>query len=95
MLSFWTIQRAAGTGTLSGIAALFLWPAYAAWEQVEPVFVAALALTAFCGLSMLAISIHDLATRKRGTIMRRVRAFDIVWGCLLAGPTLAVLTDFF
>ena len=94
MLRFWTIQKAAGTGTLSGIAALFLWPAYAAWEPLEPVFMAALALTAFCGLSILAISIHDLATRKRGTMMRRVRTFDIVWGVLLAGPTLAALSDF-
>ena len=95
MLRFWTIQRAAGVGTLAGIAALFLWPAFAAWEQVEPVFVAALALTAFCGLSILAISIVDLATRKRGTIMRRVRTFDIVWGLLLAGPSIAALAEFF
>ncbi|WP_106639153.1 hypothetical protein [Allosphingosinicella vermicomposti] len=95
MLRFWTIQRAAGIGTLAGIAALFLWPAYAAWEAVGPLFIGALALTAFCGLSVLAISALDLATRKRGAIMRRVRTFDIVWGFLLAGPSLAALTEFF
>jgi hypothetical protein len=94
MLRSWTIQRAAGTGTLAGVAALFLWPVYAAWEWAEMPFMAALALTAFCGLSILAISAIDLATRKRGTVMRRVRAFDIAWGLLLAGPSIAALADF-
>jgi len=93
VLRFWTIQRASGVGTLAGIAALFLWPAFAACNMLFPVFAAALAVTAFCGLSILAISAVDLATRRRGASLRPVRSFDVAWGLLLAGPSIAALIE--
>lgn len=93
MARFWTIQRAAGLGVPAGLLSLFLWPAYAAWEAAQLPFIAALAVTACCGLSILAFTAIDLATRKRGQIMRRLRTFDLVLGLLLAGPSLAALTE--
>lgn len=99
MLSWWTIGRATGIGVVAGLAALILWPVYAAvQEAVLPPFLAALVVTAFCGASILWISAVDLATHSRGAQMRKVRAFDIVLGFLLAAPSsfqlYALLTDF-
>jgi len=92
MLGFWDIRRATGIGVVAGLAALVLWPLYAAYQ--EPVFwpfVAALALTAFCGLSLLIITFKDMYSRTRGKLMQRIRIFDVVLGLLLAVPSLAQL----
>ena len=89
MLDWWTIPRATGLGITAGIVALILWPLYAAWQ--EPLlwpFIAVLAVTAFCGLSILLITLKDIYSRTRGTIMQRIRIFDIVLGLLLAVPSL-------
>jgi hypothetical protein len=77
---------------MTGLAALILWPLYAAYQ--EPVwwpFVAALAVTAFCGLSLLIITMKDMVIRTRGKLMQRIRIFDVVLGILLAGPSLIQL----
>ena len=95
MLKRWTIQRAEGIGVPAGLAALLLWPAYAAWESVLPLFAAALAISAFCGLSILVITAFDLAVRRRGRSLRPVRGFDIALGLLLAAPSLLLLTELF
>jgi hypothetical protein len=95
---FWTISRAAGAGIASGLAALILWPIFAAYQ--EPFrwpYVAALGLTAFCGLTILSMTAADLVLRpKRGRRVRPIRAFDIGLGLLLLVPasvTLATLID--
>lgn len=99
MLRWWTIGRATGVGVVAGLAALILWPIYAALQDAVLIpFLVALALAAFCGVSILWISAVDLATQQRGVQMRKVRTFDIVLGILLAGPSAvqlyALLTDF-
>lgn len=88
MLRWWTIGRATGTGIVAGLAAILLWPLFAAWPEalIWP-FAAALAVTAFCGLSILLITLRDIYRRRRGTIMQRIRIFDVVLGLLLAVPS--------
>lgn len=89
MLSGWTISRATGTGVCAGLTALILWPFYAAYQDgVFWAFVAALATTALCGMSVLLITLKDIYTRSRGMLMHRIRIFDIVLGLLLAVPSL-------
>ena len=91
-LRFWDIRRATGVGVMAGIAALILWPLYAAYqESVLWPFVAVLAVTGFCGLSLLIITLKDMYSRTRGRLMQRIRIFDIVLGLLLAVPSMAQL----
>ena len=52
-------------------------------------FLFALAASAFCGLSILVITVIDIRNNRRGKALRPVRAFDIVFGLMLAGPGLA------
>lgn len=92
MLKAWTIGRASGVGTVAGLIALILWPIYAKVQAPAywP-FVGALAVTGFCGLSVLLITAGDLIRRKRGRALRPVRGFDIAFGLLLAAPSLMAL----
>jgi drug/metabolite transporter (DMT)-like permease len=92
MLRFWDIRRATGIGVMAGLAALVLWPLYAAYQ--DPLlwpFVGALAVTAFCGLSLLILTFKDMYRRTRGRLMQRIRIFDVILGLLLAVPSLAQL----
>jgi drug/metabolite transporter (DMT)-like permease len=92
MLSAWTISRATGVGVTAGVAALILWPVYAAYqERVLWAFIATLAVAAFCGISILAITAADMLLRQRGERLRPVRAFDLVIGLALAVPSLIQL----
>lgn len=92
MLTRWTIGRASGIGAVAGLAALVLWAVYASWEPVWPAFVAALLVTAFCGLSIFVITALDLRRRgPRGERLRPVRWFDIALAVLLTGPPLLAL----
>ncbi|HEY0627656.1 MAG TPA: hypothetical protein VGD10_13135 [Allosphingosinicella sp.] len=85
----WTIGRATGLGITAGVLSLILWPIFASWpEQLLVPFVAALVVTAFCGLSILLITLKDIYSRSRGTLMHRIRIFDIALGLLLAVPSL-------
>lgn len=92
MLRYWTIGRATGVGVVAGLAALLLWPAYAAFqESVRLPYLVALGIAGFCGVSILAITAIDLAFhRRRGRAVRPVRAFDIALGLLLAVPSLSL-----
>jgi uncharacterized membrane protein len=92
MLRWWTIGRATGVGVSAAMLALILWPAYAAWpEALHWPFVAALAVTALCGLSILLITLKDICSRTRGMLMHRIRLFDIILSLLLAVPSLVQL----
>lgn len=88
MLGFWTVPRAAGIGLVAGAAALALWTIR---HDLPAAYRAALAITAFCGLSVLAITAFDILTHRRGERMRAVRAFDIAVGLLLAAPSIDAL----
>lgn len=90
MLGWWTIGRATGIGVSAGLAALVLWPLYAAYqERVYAAFLIVLGIAALCGLSILWITAIDLLThRRRGESLRPVRAFDIAVALLLAVPSL-------
>ncbi len=92
MLRWWNIRQATGIGVTAGLAALVLWPLYASWQEalLWP-FAAALAVTAFCGLSILILTLKDIYTRTRGTLMQRIRIFDAVLGLLLTVPSLMEL----
>ena len=92
MLKAWTIGRATGLGITAGLAALILWPIYAAYqERVLWLFIAALLVAAFCGLSILLISLGDIVLHRRGDRLRPVRAFDLIVGLALAVPSLIQL----
>jgi hypothetical protein len=93
LLKSWTLQKAAGAGIVSGCAALILWPLYAAFqERVLPPFLLILAITAFCGISVLAITIIDIAAhRRRGDRLLPIRALDVILGLALAVPCIAEL----
>jgi drug/metabolite transporter (DMT)-like permease len=89
VLKLWTIRRATGIGVVAGLLSLVLWPLYAAYQETMfwP-FVAALTVTAFCGLSILAITGVDMLLHRRGESVRPIRAFDIVVGLALAASSL-------
>lgn len=93
MLKMWTISRATGVGVSAGLAALILWPAYAAYQEpLRLPYIAALSIAAFCGLSILAMTLIDVALhRRRGRRVRPVRAFDLLIALLLSAPALAAL----
>ena len=93
MLGFWTIPRASGIGVVAGLASVLLWQAYVAWQEpVRVAYLAALAVTALCGLTILLLTAADLVFhRRRGRRIRPVRAFDIVLGLLLTLPALSAI----
>ena len=86
MKRLWNIRRATGIGVSGGLAALLLWPIYAYQEAAFWPFVAALAVAAVCGASILLMTGADMLLRRRGERVRPVRAFDIVLGLLLTVP---------
>jgi hypothetical protein len=95
---FWTINRAAGTGLTAGLAALILWPIFAAYQEPFRLpYMAALSLTAFCGVSILVMTAADLILRpKRGQRTIPIRILNLVLGLLLFAPasvTLGTLLD--
>lgn len=92
MLGFWTIQRATVTGIAAGLSALIV----SALISGRPGalldgYAALLGFTAFCGASILWITIVDMRSRGRGGRMRPIRAFDIAAALLLILPALYAL----
>lgn len=87
-ISGWTARGATGPGILGGLAAFFLWPLFASFPGAAfyP-FVAALAFTSFCGLSILVLTAIDLRNHRRGRKIRPIRAFDVIVGLALAVPS--------
>ena len=94
MLQYWTLGRAAGIGAAAGLAALLLWPLYAAWQGpwLAP-YCLALAVAGFCGLSILWITAADLLFhRRRGERLLPLRVFDTLFALLLFIPSAMTLT---
>ena len=90
----WTLRSATRAGFLAGLAALLIWPVYAVTQEpLRPLFVAALAITTFSGLSILFITTVDLLTVSRGRSILPARIFDLALGALLAIPAGAALAS--
>lgn len=89
----WTLQRAEAVGIAAGIVSALLWAAFASWpETLEIPFAAALAVTAFCGISILWITAHDVAHGPtRGKMLRAIRVVDVAIGLMLTVPPLYAL----
>lgn len=80
-------RRAVQAGLVGGLTALILWPIYAAvQEPARILFMAALAVTAAAGLTIVVIAVSDLLTVSRGSRVLPARVFDLALGLLLAGP---------
>ncbi|MBX3561502.1 MAG: hypothetical protein KF780_06770 [Sphingomonas sp.] len=87
MLKRWTIQRAATVGIATGIAALLAISAIEIWpEGLLYAYVALLAVTIFCGVSILWITASDIRMRGTSGRMRPIRGFDIAIGLALLIP---------
>lgn len=84
----WTIQRASIIGIATGVAAVLM----AAFRDPRDFglypYAALLALTAFCGASVLWITAFDMRARGTSGRMRPVRTFDIAIGLALLAPAL-------
>jgi putative flippase GtrA len=94
MRSFWTARNAIRFGLIGGAAALVLWPIYGIVQQPAlPLFMLALALTAVCGLSILAFTAIDLLTVRRARSVLPARMFDLALGLLLSVPSGGALLD--
>jgi hypothetical protein len=88
----WTIQRAAGTGIVLGLAALLLSAAFGSWaETLLYPYAALLALSALSGVSILWITFMDMRARERGVQVRPIRMFDVVAGIVITAPSLYAL----
>lgn len=93
MLRWWTISRAAGLGAIAGLLSIILWLLFAAYQEpFRLAYTAVLAATAFCGLSILGMTMADILLRpRRGGRVIPIRAFDVGLGLLLAVPALVTL----
>ncbi len=87
MLKRWTISRATTIGIATGLAALLAISAIEIWpEGLLPLYVALLAVTIFCGVSVLWITASDIRDRGTSGRMRPIRTFDIAVGLALLIP---------
>ena len=83
------MQRATGTGAVAGLAALLVATVIQSWpEGLLYPYAALLALTAFCGASILWITASDMRTRGTSGRMRPIRGFDLALGVVLLVPAL-------
>lgn len=88
LLRSWTIGRASIAGLVIGIAALLMVAVRDPRDGGLYLYATLLALTAFCGASVLWITAFDMRERGTSGRMRPVRAFDIAIGLGLLGPSL-------
>lgn len=89
----WTHARAVRFGLLAALGASILWPIHAVMgAPIRPAFVAALMLTAFCGASILLMSVADLLTVARDPRILPARIFDVALGLALTLPPALALS---
>lgn len=87
----WTIGRASIVGIVAGLVALLMVSFRDPRDAGLYPYAALLAVTAFCGASILWITAFDMRTRGTSGRMRPVRAFDIAIGLALLAPSLYAL----
>jgi hypothetical protein len=97
MLRWWTIGLASGIAFTAEAIALFLWPigANAAPRIFFWPFLAAALLAGFCALSILILTLRDVATHARGQRIRAIRVFDLVFALIVAVLTWLQLQPFY
>lgn len=84
----WTISRASMLGIVTGVVAVLLVSFRDPRDGGLYPYAALLALTAFCGASVLWITAFDMRSRGTSGRMRPVRTFDIGIGLCLLVPAL-------
>jgi hypothetical protein len=84
----WTISRASLVGIVAGVAAVLMVAFRDPRDGGLYPYAALLALTAFCGASVLWITAFDMRARGTSGRMRPVRTFDIAIGLALLVPSL-------
>jgi hypothetical protein len=85
-LASWTVQRAEVVGIGIGLLALLV-SAFAESRTAILIYAGLLALTSFCGASILLISLVDSHKRQRGDLVRPIRMFDLAMGAALVLPS--------
>jgi hypothetical protein len=80
-------------GIVAGLAALIVSALIGGWPgPLLDAYAGLLAFTAFCGASILWITMIDMRNRGRGGRMRPIRAFDVAAALLLILPSLYALS---
>ena len=88
------LTRVSGLGGSAGLAALLLWPFFRSHgEALLWPFAIAATVEGACGVVLLAVTGADMALRRRGAVIRPVRAFDIAFGVGLGLLALLQLND--
>ena len=88
LLRVWTIPRATGIGIVAGLGALLIAGIWGAepYDLLYP-YAVLLAVTAFCGVSILWITAFDMRARGTSGRMRPIRGFDVAVGLALLVPS--------
>lgn len=83
----WNLSRASILGIAAGTAALLLAAALGRLpDGAVHAYATMLAVTAFCGVSILWITVFDMKARGTSGRMRPIRVFDIALGAVLLLP---------
>ncbi len=83
----WTLSRATGVGIVTGLGAVLMAAALSRLpDNALNLYAALLAITAFCGVSILWITVFDMKARGTTGRMRPIRVFDIALGAVLLLP---------
>ncbi len=93
-LDRWTLQRAGVTGGAAALGAILV-AIFAPFGEpgVPQLYAVLLALTAFCGASILFITLSDMRRRgAAGSPRRAIRSFDGALGLVLLTPSLLALS---
>ena len=90
---YWKIQRATGIGVVTGFLAIMIAGLSSlSRDGLLYPYAALLAVTAFCGASILWITMFDMRTRGTSGRMRPIRGFDIAIALALMLPSLYALS---
>jgi hypothetical protein len=89
----WTTNQLSGIGLVAGLAAVLLWLFYGRWPEIVGwPFIVALAVAGICGVAMLLATLRDVKHRSgRGSRLKPIRTFDVIFGLVLAVPSLIEL----
>ena len=94
LVRVWTLRRASSVGITAGIIAFALAVLVDSWpETLLYPYAALLAVTIFCGASILWITARDMRIRGTSNLMRPIRGFDLFIGFALLLPASYALSE--